>query len=278
MNKSRDLNFFDIWLHRKDFLWGKEYFGLLERGRLVDCILFSSYRGSDHAIEILQIDNRSEELLRSFTEKYAIKYKIKYFLIELDEKLGLDEIDLVNRCGFKRYIRNYHYELRAEDFSPSNDVKMICREAEYEDVEAIMDLDCTAQALEYRDYLYATKRYVRDRLSDYYVFVDPHDMTRPLAFSRKSNEKDNRYEFVTNQLGSSLLPDCIEAFAERNLRFEKNSYLHFMVASSHKEMITELERAYKLVSVSQLLIHESAPREHSLHLTPGFTFRPAPTV
>ncbi len=278
MNKSRDLNFFDIWLHRKDFLWGKDYFGLLDRGKLVGSILYEAYRGSDHVIEILKIENRSEELLRRFSEKYARKYKIKYFVIELDEKLGVDDISLLNRCGFKRYMRNYYYELRAEDFSPSNEVKMICREAEYEDVEAIMELDCSSQALEYRDYLFATKRYIRDKLSDYYVFADPHDMTRPLVFVRKCNDRDNSYEFVTNQAGSAMLPHCLEAFAERNLRFEKNSYLHFAVASSHKEMITELERNYDLVSVSQLLILESAPREHSAQLSPGFAFRPQPSI
>ncbi len=276
MNKSRDLNIFDILLHRKDLLWGKDYFGSLSRGKLESSILFSSYRGSDYSIEILRLETKNDELLKTFTERYSKKYKIKYFVIELDEKTGVDSIALVNRCGFKRYLRNYYYELAAEDFSSTSEVKIICREAEYEDVEQIMELDCTSQALEYRDYLFATKKYIKEKLSDYYVFVDSADFSKVLAFAFKADTVGNSFEFISNQAHSSTIPACIEAFAERNLSFEKNSFLRFAVSSAHKDQLEELERKYTLSSVSQLLIFEGAPRQKSSQTNAAFVLRPVP--
>jgi len=274
MSKSRDLNIFDIWLQRKDFLWGKEYYGSLSRGKLDGSILFGDYRGSGHSIQIYKLDTRDEELLKSFTDKYSRKYRTRYFIVELDEKQDIDHIALVNRCGFKRYLRNYYYELKAEDFSSSSEVKVICREAEYDDVEQIMELDCASQALEYRDYLFATKKYIKTKLSDYYVFVDMHDLSRVLAFVFKAETEGNCFEFVTGQAAGAILPACVEAFAERNIVFEKNSFLRFSVASTHKQVIEELERSYSLSSVSQLLIFEASPREKSREHSAGFVLRP----
>ncbi len=274
MTKSRDLNIFDIWLHRKDFLWGKDYFGSLSRGKLDSSILFSSYRGADYSIQIHQLDTKDDELLKSFTEKYSRKYRIKYFLIELDEKQDVDNIALVNRCGFKRYLRNYYYELKAEDFVNSTEVQIICREAEYEDVAQIMELDCSSQALEYRDYLYATKKYIKEKLGDYYVFVDSSDLSKVLAFAFKAETTSNCFEFVTNQVHSAILPAAIAAFAERNISFEKNSFLRFAVSSTHKQVLERLEREYKISSVSQLLIFEAAPREKASQASTGFVLRP----
>ncbi len=279
MNKSRCLNLLDICLHRKDFLWGKDYYGLLENGSLVDTLLFSDYHGSAQVIQIHSIENNSEELLRAFTHDYGQKQKIKYFLLEFDERDQIEEIALANKCGFKRYLRNYYYELRTEDFSPSSDVHVICREAEYEDIDQIMDLDCTAQALEYRDYLYSPKKYLRKQLADYYVFVDPTNLSRVIAFVFKREIKDGRNicEFVTNTAHSNMIAFCIEAFAERFIRFEKNISLHYALSSIHKDTVTELEAKHKLESISQVLIFEATPRESSAELSPAFILRPSPS-
>ncbi len=272
--QSRKLNFLELIWNHKDFLWDKHYFGLIAGLRLLDCILFTHYRKSEQVIEILKIDHNTDKLLRDFTQDYGQRAKIKYFIIELDEVQAFEDIAFVNTCGFRRYLRYHHYKLNADNFVANREVHVICREAEYEDIDQIMDLDCMSQALEYRDYLHSSKKFIKSQLSNYYVFVDSRNFSKVLAFVFKNIQSPNiNCEFVSALAHSSLLTFCVEAFAERYIRFEKNPEMYFSLSSIHKESNEELEKLYHLDSVSQLLIFEANPRESSQQLNPGLALR-----
>lgn len=262
MANYRKLNFIDIWSHKKDFFWGKYYYAKFEFGLLKDSLLYSPYQGSKAILEIEKHENKDKKLLNKFLDKYSKKSKIRYFVRELDEKSQIDDIEISTSMGFRRYSRNYCFEYRNDSELENKNIKLLCRAADYQDIDEILSLDQNAQVLEYREHLFKKKDYLKDYLPWIYVFSPAIDSSQILAFAiRKEKFGEHCYEFICHPNQSSTLESSIESFAENYLLFEKNSYFQFVIAEAHKELLNKLESNFKLDWSSQLLIYDACPRE-----------------
>lgn len=261
MLKARQLNSIDILSLRKDFLWGKHYYGLFENNSLMDCILYSQYFDKANLIEIHNIEHNHDELIKDFLEKFTQKRRIRYFVRELDEVHQVEDISIMNRHGFKRFNRNFCFEYK-NNFSDNKNFKLICRDAESQDIKKMMEIDILSQILEYRDCLFKSKSFLKDRLLNMFVFVDAGDSEKVLAFAYKRDLSHSyTYEFVIHPHHSDLVDDCIESFAEKYIVFEKNPNFRFILNENQKKIIDELRKRFNLIWSSQLLIYEGAPRE-----------------
>jgi hypothetical protein len=269
MSRARILNPADIVYHKKDFFWDKDYFGFFHRGELIDYILYSQCYHSKYLIELHHIENRNIEFVKEFLH-YFSRRQTRYFIRELDEKNNIEDIQFMNHVGFQRFNRNFCFE-----YSSSlglSDNYIFCRDANLEDLDKIIELDIAAQILDYRDTLHKTKKFLRERLADLFVFVNSReDLDHILAFAiKKPGAHNNTFEFIIHPNISDISFGCIESFAEKHIRFEKNLSFRFTVNENQKSIMEDLKRGFELIWSSQLLIYEGAPREHAAQLHTAF--------
>lgn len=265
MRKYKQLNLADIWSLKKDLLWGKYYFAMFEKNKLVDSILYSNSYSNKHVIEIHNMQLKDKEFLQAFTSHFIEKKKTKYFIRELDEITQVNDIEFMQNNGFKRFNRNYCYEYLANSHSPNEKPQLgiFCREAEKYDIVNLMELDLSSQIMEYRDYLHKGKNYFRDNLENIYVFVDSSDLHKVLAFAvRKEGEDLSSFDFCMHPRACDMIFDCIHAFTEKYVHFEKNaSSFRFIVNENMKSILPELNKRFDHIYTHQSLILEGAPKQ-----------------
>ena len=267
MRRYRVLNLADIWSFKKDLLWGKYYFGLFEKSKLLDSILYSNAYNNKRVVEIHNMQLKDKEFLQTFISRFTKKKKIIYFIRELDEVTRQSDIEFMQSNGFKRFNRNYCFEYLADSHSPNEKTQLsiFCREAEKYDVVKLMELDLSSQIIEYRDYLHKGKNFFRDKLESIYVFVDPNDMRKVLAYAfKKDLEHQSTFEFCIHPRSAELIFDCIHAFTEKYVHFEKNaSSFRFIVNENIKAIIPDLSKKFDHLYTLQCLILEGCPKEKS---------------
>lgn len=274
--QTKTLSLIDIVKFKKDLLWGKYYYALLESGDLVDSILYSYYQQNFDLIEIHTIELKTREFLNKFTHDFASKDNVRYFLRELNESTQVSDIEFMNQCGFKRYNRSYCYEFDSSKHSSRHHTKLriFCREAEKQDIVKLIDIDISAQILDYRDSLYKNSKFFKRNLENIFIFSDSSDTKRVYGFAFKRDlEHSSTFEFIISPKQSDLLEDCIIAFAEKYIHFEKiSSSFRFVVNEAHKIAVGKFQGGFDLIWSTQLLILEGAPREKSKQNNPGLTF------
>lgn len=260
MPSYRTLNLIDLFKFKLDFLWGKSYYAYLEKKDLIDYILYNQYFKSKHAINILELKNNSPELLKAFLNKMSKKSKVQYFYNESDEKINLESIELLKSQGFQRINRNYCFEYKeAQAIETSSSIDLLCRDAHPNDIHKLMDIDSSAQIIEYRDFLVKSKSFFKEQLNEISVFVNPKDTSKIYAFSfPKENYPSHTFEFVLHPNLSSIIPDCIESFAEHYIKYHKHHHaFRFIINENHGKIVDSLQKHYELNSVSQLLLRDS---------------------
>ncbi len=267
MPKTKILNFVDIYKLKKDLLWGKYYYALLDQGKLLDSILYSHTYGHDEVIEIHNIETRTKELTKVFTETFAKKRKIRYFFRELDEQNQVADIEFMNSCGFKRFNRNFCYEYDGTSHSPNEktQISIYCRDADHDDVPQLVEHDIDAQIIEYRDALYRQGNFFEKNLENVFVFCSSIKIEQIYAFCiRRNSSHGETFEFIIHPKQSTQIFDFIHAFAEKFVHFDKTAMsFRFIINESLNESFKDISNDFNLVWTSQMLIFEGMPREKS---------------
>lgn len=267
MPKTKILNFVDIYKLKKDLLWGKYYYALLDQGKLLDSILYSQAYGHDEVIEIHDIENKTKELTKDFVENFAKKRKIRYFLRELDEQSQVADIEFMNSCGFKRFSRNFCYEYDGSKHSPNEktQINTYCRDAEHEDIPQLVEHDIDAQIIEYRDALFRPGNFFEKNLENVFVFCSSTKLEQMFAFCiRREGTQGETFEFVIHPKQATQIFDFVHAFAEKFIHFDKTAMsFRFIINESLNESFKDTAKDFNLVWTSQMLILEGIPREKS---------------
>lgn len=273
MPKARGLNPVDLLIHKRDFLWGKDYYGWFNEDGLVNTLLYSRYGNNKKVIEIHKLEHNSSKLLAKFLEA---KRKARYFVRELNEDYQIEDIQFMQENGFRRYNRSFYFEFNTEEeIQTSSD--FMCRDAESRDLEELCSIEQTSQILEYRDCLFREKSFLKDNLMNIYVIADIQNREKIFAYViKRETENEHTYEFILHSSLSEMLPIFLNTFAERYIRFEKNSLFRFIVNESHKAALESFKKEHKLITSSQLLIKESAPREKTKKLAKSYISRTMP--
>lgn len=279
MYKTRSLGLYDILRFKKDFLWGKYYYGAFEKGSLINSILFSKYLESDSLIEIHSVQQPMPEFLLDFVRKFSIKKQIRYFLRELDESTDALEIEFMKSCGFHRFNRNFcfEYTINSEDLKSNYVLNVLCRRANKSDISKLLEIDMESQILEYRDALFKNKRFIKGRLEDIFVFVDANDPDRIYGFACKRNpEHHSSFELVLPSKQSVDIDQLFKSFAETYLYFEKNALdFRFIIKEDQIFDLQNLSHKYRLTWSTQLMILEGNPRMKDYGLQLNLQYRQA---
>lgn len=260
MSNFKTLNLIDLFKYKKDFLWDKNYFGYIKDKELIDYILYSKYFKSKHTIDILEIKDNSPELLKEFLVYISQKSKIQYFYNESDEKLDIEDIKLLTSQGFQRINRNYCFEYQEkQNLEDDSSIQILCRDAHPNDIHKLIDIDSSAQIIEYRDFLIKTKQFFKEKLNEICVFVNPIDTSKIYAFSfPKESYPLHTFEFVMHPNLSNIIPQCIESFAEHYIQYHKHHHaFRFIINENHSKTIDLLQKNYAIYSISQLLLRDS---------------------
>lgn len=267
MKRSRTLSPIDLLIYKKPFFWDKNYFGLVGNSELISYILFSKYGKSKYVSEILSLEHPCDELLKDFIDKYS-KKGIRYFMAELDENTESGNIEFMRSQGFKRFNRNYYFKYQESSESIGNievddkSINLICKAADEEHLEQIIDIEISSQLLEYRDHLYKSKKYFQEKLSFTYVFLDSKNPEKVYGFAcKKGDEFSDIFDITSFHNLSNIIPACIESLADYYIKFEKNPELIFIINENHQNNLKSLENRHKLISSKQLLLRESTQKK-----------------
>lgn len=277
--KAKTLNIADIFRFKKDLLWGKYYFGHIDAGELQDCVLFRNLYESKYLIEILKIENQNLELVKEFTNHYSQNKKTAYFIQELNESTQVAEIEFIQSCGFRRYNRNYCFKYNETENSLKNHTRLnvFCREMNLEDLSFLVELDQDCQIYDFRDELYRSRRFFKNNSEDIFVFTNSVDSNEIYAYAFRPNpEIKDVFEFVLHTNRSSLIYECISAFNEKYVHFEKSSpNFSFIINENQKSEFENIRNKHELEWVTQKLILEGCPKSKATKPKKAILFKPA---
>lgn len=279
MLSTRKLNLIDIFQLKKDLLWGKFYYGLFDNGKLIDSILYSKLYKNTRLYQIHNTGNKTREFMNKFISHFALRKKVRYFLCEFDELEQVQDIEFMHSCGFKRYNRNYCFEFdpKKHDLHKNTKTTVYCRAVDKQDILHLIDIDTSSQILDYRDQLYRSGSLFKENLENIIVFCDPANTNHIYGFAcQKELLHKSSFDFIINSKELSLIQDCILAFAEYYIHFEKIAdSFRFILNENHKELLDTISKAHNQVWTSQCLILEGAPRERNKNPNTTVAFRRA---
>lgn len=260
--KSRKLSIIDIVSNKKDLLWGKDYFGQFKKSKLINHLIYGKYLGLSNIKEIFYTDTCSNELIADFVNYYS--KKTRYFIRELDELRDTKEIEVMRDSGFLRYNRNYCFDFNATKNNVSGEKvnSVYCREIQRSDFTLLADFDRDCQIVEYRDFLYRNKSFFKQNLDKVFIFTATQNFNQILGYAVKRETQDKSiFEIVIHPSQAELVHDCIKAFAEKYVFFEKfDDNFYFIINENLKSEVEELSKDYDLVWTNQMLIKEGNPR------------------
>lgn len=280
--KCKRLNLIDIVNYKKDFLWGKYYYSCINKGEVVDTVLYSYPYGNKKLIEIHDVDKKHHEFVRDFTKTMSKKEKIRYFIREMSEINHVSDIQFMNECGFKRYSRNYcfDFDLSYDEIRKNYNQIYFCREADKRDIQQLIEIDTSSQVLEFRDELHRSKKYFKDNLLETYVLTMANNTNKIVAYMLKKNlDHHSTFELVLPSRMSEAIQSLLMAFCERYIYFEKvDDNFRFIIDESHKKAAPEIEKKFPLKWSSQKLIYEGAPKEKIVNPQASINFSQAPVA
>jgi hypothetical protein len=260
--KVRKLNLLDIVSNRKDILWGRDYFGQFKKNKLLNHLIYGKHQDISSIREIYYTDTCSKDLIDDFISFYS--QKTRYFLRELDELRDLKEIEVMRECGFLRYSRNYCFDFDANQ-NKTTETKVhnvYCREIKRSDYRLLAEFDRDCQIVEYRDLLYRNKDFFKNNTDKVFIFTQTQNLNSIVAYAIKREVKDKSvFEIMLSPNQAELIHDCVSAFAEKYVFFEKfDDNFFFIVNESLKSEVERLRQEYNLVWTNQMLIKEGNPR------------------
>jgi hypothetical protein len=262
--RAKTLNLADIFRFKKDLLWGKYYYGIIESGDLKDCVLFKKLFDSKKLIEIVSVENQNQELVKEFVHVYSNAKKVRYFIQELDEVDEVDEINFIQNCGFRRFNRSYCFKCCGTEngLKSYKHLNVLCREMDNEDISSLEELDLDCQIIDFRDELYKSKSFFKNNFEDILVFSNPVDSKEIYAYAYRPNpDQKNVFEFTLHSSRSEIIFECISAFNEKFVLFDKSAEdFSFIVNESLKNQLEAIRAKHKLEWVKQKLILEGAPK------------------
>lgn len=275
--KVRKLSILDMLSHKKDILWGKDYFGQFKKGKLINYLIFGNHEGISAIKNIYHTDTCSKDLINDFVNYYS--KKTRYFINELDELRDSKEIEVMRDCGFLRYNRNYcfDYDASHNKVTASKVHSVYCREVKRSDYSLLAEFDRDCQIVEYRDLLYRDKNFFKNNTDKVFIFTQTQNLNNIVAYAIKKDVKDKSvFEIVLSPAQADLIHDCILAFAEKYVFFEKfDDNFFFIVNENLSDEIELLRKNYDLVWTNQLLIKEGNPRKKvGLAKTANFNLNP----
>jgi len=280
MLNTRKLNLIDIFSLKKDLLWEKYYYGLFENGKLIDCLLYSKLYKNRRLYQIHENGNRTREFLNQFTNHFT-KRKVRYFFAEFDEVEQVQDLEFMHNCGFKRFDRNYCFEYDSKQHDLHDNIKptIHCRALERQDINRLVEIDSSKQIIEYRDELFRSRQFFKDEIENIIVFSHPANTSQILGFAHKRDIKhEASFDFILQSKEPGLIQDCITAFAEYHIHFEKYSEsFRFILSETNKDLFKDLAKSYNQVWTSQCLILEGAPRIKNKNHKSSLAFRRAAT-
>lgn len=261
MNKSRILNLIDLIRFKKDFIWGKDYFAKIENGKVTSSILFSRYLASKKVLEIHEFDSQETELLKDFLN-YSTKKKYQYIISKLCESTQINEIEMLRANGFLRLTREYTFNYKDFKTISLDTIPVICDQANKKKVKDLVHLCKNAQPLEFRDYLFHSPKFFKERLDDTYIFYAPKNMEQPLGCAYKLEPEKDLFEFVIPLNQSENFLSFLLVFVDKFIHFEKNESFSFIVNENIDEsIIKQLEGKFELESSKQVLIHKTLAKD-----------------
>lgn len=261
--KARKLNIIDLINNKKDILWGKDYFGQFKKNKLINYLIFGNHQNLLDIKEIFRTDTCSKNLIDDFVNLYA--KKTKYFIRELDELRDLKEIEVMRESGFMRFNRNYCFDFDAQQFNQSSETQVhdvYCREITRKDFGELANFDRDCQIMEYRDVFFRNKVFFENNLNKVFIFSHTNNLNNIVAYALKKEIKDKSvFEIIMHPTSADLIHDCIIAFAEKYVFFEKfDDNFFFIVNDNLKTEIEALRKQYALLWSNQILIKEGNPR------------------
>lgn len=260
--KVRKLSILDIVSNKKDILWGRDYFGQFGKGKLLNYLIYGKHQNISNVKEIYDTDTCSKDLIDSFVSHYS--KKTRYFVRELDELRDSKEIEVMRECGFLRYNRNYCFDFDANQNKVSDNKVhgVYCREVKRSDFKLLAEFDRDCQIVEYRDLLFRDKDFFKKNTDKVFVFTPTQNLNNIVAYAVKREVKDKSvFEIILSPNQADLIHDCVQAFAERYIFFEKfDVNFYFVVNENLKVEVEKLRETYNLVWTNQMLIKEGTPR------------------
>ena len=270
MTKARKLSIIDIISNKKDLLWNKDYFGLFQKSKLVNHLIYGKHQGIKKILEIYSTDICNQDLIDAFVKYFA--KKTKYFIRDLNEAKHVKEIEVMRDAGFLRFNRifTFHFDAANQEVSPTKVHSVYCRGIKRDDFQKLAEYDRNCQILEYRDYLFRDINFFKNKIDDVFVFTQTQNLNNIIAYAIKKEKQDKSvFEIVINPLQAELIFDCIRAFAEKYVYFEKfDDDFYFVINQNIEGQIEQLKELYSLVSTNQLLIKEGNPKIKSKQNTP----------
>lgn len=260
--KVRKLSIIDIVSNKKDILWGRDYFGQFKKNKLINYLIFGKHQDIPNIKEIYDTDTCSKDLIDDFVSYYA--KKTRYFIRELDELRDSKEIELMRECGFLRYNRNYcfDYDTSQNKVTETKVHSVYCREVKRSDFNLLAEFDRDCQIVEYRDLLYRNLSFFKNNTDKVFIFTQTQNLNNVVAYAIKRDVKDKSvFEIILSPNQAELVHDCITAFAEKYVFFEKfDDNFFFVINENLHDEIEELRKKFNLVWTNQMLIKEGTPR------------------
>jgi hypothetical protein len=256
--KARKLNLMDILSHKKDILWGRDYFGQFKNTKLINYLIYGEYLHIANIKEIFRTDTCSKDLIDDFVHYYS--QKTRYFIRELDELRDSKEIEVMRDCGFLRYNRNFCFDFDAHINRVTADKihSVYCSEIKRSDFSLLANFDRDCQIIEYRDLLYRNEDFFKNNSDKVFIFTQTQNLNNIVAYAVKREIKDKSvFDIIVSPNQSNIIHDCVRAFAEKYVFFEKfDDNVYFVVNENLKNEIEELRKNYQLVWTNQMLIKE----------------------
>ena len=210
MARYKTLSPIDVFLHRKDLLWGKSYFAALEWNKIKSYLIFSNLYARSELKIIEHLDANKVDLVKAFTKAYA--KRTKYFLAELDEIEQSHHIQTLHATGFKILKRVHCFDFKTHEANgPCK--QLVCREAESKDLKQMQKIEASAQRLEYRDELFKSIDFIHNNLTDFYIFSKTDSSDEVVGFCHRKNPNQKHcFEFTFHSGQSNLMASAINTF------------------------------------------------------------------
>jgi hypothetical protein len=262
MRYSKALNLIDLARFRKDFLWGKEYFALIEDHQIIASIIYSQYLASTKIHLIEKIDQQESELLEAYTAHFSSKRRCRYFIAKFDEVDSAGRISFFRENGFLRLNREYHFNFKLRINNQHVDhIDMLCFPATKRNLKKLVQVSKSAQALEYRDLLYHSKKYLKSELDNIYFFKKPESKAiLGYVIIQEHEDSPKTVEFTLAPAFNDDFIAMLKAFIDAYVCYEMCEDFIFIVSENQKDLLEQLEKNFELLKVMQILVKEGMPK------------------
>ena len=119
-----------------------------------------------------------------------------------------------------------------------------------------------SQPLEFRDYLFHSPKFFKERLDDTYIFYAPNNMELALGCAYKVDPEKDLFEFIIPPHQSENFLSFLLVFVDKYIHFEKNESFSFVINDNvNEDVINELNKKFSIDSSKQVLIHKTLAKD-----------------